>query len=194
MEWVDPLSFVHHPQLQLKSRMISAFRLIAPGASRLSSRNCSFTWCRQDQVADAQAELDSFDFVEGLVIRGGTDVMVLNTVSLHGGLCGSWVRSSWTAKTTMVTLISYWREVDWPWPAEVACERCQHVHAAAIRLKEHAFYVIRDLDLWGLPSFFVYQPPFTTIPAVADGKKSCRPSSASTSPTPTVLKSRLSAG
>ena len=62
------------------------------------------------RVAAAQAELDSFDFVEGLVIRGGADVMVLNTVSLHGGLCGSWVRSSWTAKATVATLIAYWRE------------------------------------------------------------------------------------
>jgi transposase len=66
------------------------------------------------QVAAAQAELDSFDFVEGLVIRGGIDVMVLNTVSLHGCLCGSWVRSSWTAKTTVVTLISYWRKYGLP--------------------------------------------------------------------------------
>jgi len=55
-------------------------------------------------------------------------------------------------------------EVDWPWPAEVACERCQHVHAAAIRVKEHTFYVIRDLDLWGQPSFFVYQPPVHHCP------------------------------
>jgi hypothetical protein len=66
------------------------------------------------RVAAAQAELDSFDFVEGLVIRGGTDVMVLNTVSLHGGLCGSWVRSAWTAKATVETLIAYWREQGLP--------------------------------------------------------------------------------
>ena len=46
-------------------------------------------------------------------------------------------------------------EVDWPWPAEVAYERRQRVHAAAIRVQEHTFYVIRDLDLWGQPSFFV---------------------------------------
>jgi hypothetical protein len=62
------------------------------------------------RVAAGQAELDSFDFVEDLVIRGGIDVMVLNTVSLHGGLCGSWVRSTWGAKTTVATLIAYWRE------------------------------------------------------------------------------------
>ena len=62
------------------------------------------------RVAAAQAELDSFDFVEGLVIRGGTDVMVLNGISLHGGLCGSWVRSAWTAKDAVATLTAHWRE------------------------------------------------------------------------------------
>jgi hypothetical protein len=46
--------------------------------------------------------------------NGGIDVMVLNTVSLHGGLCGSWVRSSWTAKTAVVTLISYWSKYGLP--------------------------------------------------------------------------------
>lgn len=66
------------------------------------------------RVAGGHAELDSFDFVEGLVIRGGTDVMVLNTVSMHGRLCGSWVRSSWTAKATVETLIAYWRAQDLP--------------------------------------------------------------------------------
>lgn len=62
------------------------------------------------RVAQVKAELDSFDFVEGLVIRGGTDVMVLNGISLHGGLSGSWVRSSWTAKTTVDTLLAHWRQ------------------------------------------------------------------------------------
>jgi len=62
------------------------------------------------RVAAQKAELDSFDFVEGLVIRGGIDVMVLNAISLHGGLCGSWVRSSWKAKFTVETLIAHWRE------------------------------------------------------------------------------------
>lgn len=62
------------------------------------------------RVAAHQAELDSFDFVEGLVIRGGIDVMVLNAISLHGGLCGSWVRSAWTARFTVETLVAHWRE------------------------------------------------------------------------------------
>lgn len=62
------------------------------------------------RVAACLAELDSFDFVEGLVIRGGADVMVLNGISLHGGLCGSWVRSVWKAKFTIDALIEHWRE------------------------------------------------------------------------------------
>ena len=62
------------------------------------------------RVAARKAELESFDFVEGLVIRGGTDVMVLNGMSLHGGLCSSWVQSSWTAKRTVQTLLAHWHE------------------------------------------------------------------------------------
>ena len=36
------------------------------------------------------AELDSFDIVEGLAIKGGTPVEVLNGIALHGGLTASW--------------------------------------------------------------------------------------------------------
>ena len=65
-------------------------------------------------VARGGAELDSFDFVEGLVIRGGIDVEVLNVISLQGGLCGSWVRSSWTAKVTLQALLQHWRRCGRP--------------------------------------------------------------------------------
>src|SRR5512135_1125193 len=41
-------------------------------------------------VAGRQVELDSFDIVEGLVIKDGPQVEVLNGVALHGGLVGSW--------------------------------------------------------------------------------------------------------
>jgi hypothetical protein len=60
-------------------------------------------------LADRRAELDSFDFVEGLVIRGGIDVEVFNAVSLHGGLCASFVGSLWTAKNTAKSLSEHWR-------------------------------------------------------------------------------------
>jgi transposase len=61
-------------------------------------------------VANQHAELDSFDFVEGLFIRGQTEVEVLNAISLHGGLCGSWVRASWTAKASVDAILEHWRE------------------------------------------------------------------------------------
>lgn len=62
------------------------------------------------RVAARKVELESFDFVEGLVIRGGTDVVVLNGMSLHGGLCSSCVQSSWTAKQTVRALVAHWQE------------------------------------------------------------------------------------
>ncbi|HSB81708.1 MAG TPA: hypothetical protein VLM91_23255, partial [Candidatus Methylomirabilis sp.] len=51
-------------------------------------------------------ELNSFDIVEGLVIRGGPLVEVLNGVSLHGGLVASWPRGeSITAKFVVECLV-----------------------------------------------------------------------------------------
>lgn len=61
------------------------------------------------EVAACRAELDSFDIVEGLVIQGGLAVEVLNGVSLHGGLCVSWVSDTITAKITVEKLLAHWR-------------------------------------------------------------------------------------
>jgi len=66
-------------------------------------------------VAAAKAELDSIDIVEGLVIKGGPQVEVLNAVSLHGGLVASWpITSPVTATMTMESLIEHWRESGLP--------------------------------------------------------------------------------
>ena len=46
-------------------------------------------------LAARRAELDSFDIVEGLVIKGGPHVEVLNAVSLHGGLVGLLADGAW---------------------------------------------------------------------------------------------------
>ena len=70
-------------------------------------------WYLPDVTA-GRAELDSFDFVEGLVIRGGVDVEVLNGISLHGGLIGSWPGAIFTASATMATLLAHWRAVGLP--------------------------------------------------------------------------------
>jgi len=62
------------------------------------------------RVARRRVDLDSFDLVEGHVIRGGTPAEALNGISLHGGLCVSWVRSSWTAKAVVESLLEHWRK------------------------------------------------------------------------------------
>jgi putative transposase len=61
-------------------------------------------------VAQRRAELDSFDLVEGLVIKTGPRVEVLNGVSLHGGLVVSWpYAASITAKIVTQALLEHWR-------------------------------------------------------------------------------------
>jgi hypothetical protein len=61
-------------------------------------------------VAAGRAELDSIDIVEGLVIKGGPQVEVLNATSLHGGLVGSWpMAAPVTAKAVVEALVGRWR-------------------------------------------------------------------------------------
>lgn len=60
------------------------------------------------EVAAKRAELDSFDVVEGLVIRGGIPVEVLNALSLHGALPGAWPMSAVSARATVEALCEHW--------------------------------------------------------------------------------------
>jgi transposase-like protein len=60
------------------------------------------------EVAAGRAEIDSFDTITDLVIRGGEDVTVLNGISLHGGLPGSWPRNKITAKIVVDSLVEHW--------------------------------------------------------------------------------------
>src|SRR5205085_3688093 len=67
------------------------------------------------EVAAGRAELDSIDIVEGLVIKDGPQVEVLNGVSLHGGLVVSWpVISPVTTDVTLASLLEHWRSVGLP--------------------------------------------------------------------------------
>lgn len=50
-------------------------------------------------------------------------------------------------------------EVDWPLPQTLGCERCHHAETLELEYLDHAL-VVRDLDLWGEPSFWVYQAVF----------------------------------
>jgi transposase len=67
------------------------------------------------EVAQGGAELDSFDVVEGLVIKDGPQVEVFNGISLHGGLAGSWpMTAPVTARAVTAALIEHWRAVGLP--------------------------------------------------------------------------------
>jgi Homeodomain-like domain len=67
------------------------------------------------EVARRSRELDSVDVVEGLVIKGGPQVEVLNAISLHGGLVASWPRGeSVTAKFVVECLLEHWRQFGLP--------------------------------------------------------------------------------
>lgn len=61
-------------------------------------------------LARREAELDSFDTVEGLVIAGGLHVEVLNAMSLHGHLPGSWPEGPFTTDSVLAALLAHWRQ------------------------------------------------------------------------------------
>jgi putative transposase len=66
-------------------------------------------------VAARRAELDSIDIVEGLAIKDGPYLEVLNAVSLHGGLVGSWPhQAAVTAVGVVEALIEHGRGVGLP--------------------------------------------------------------------------------
>ena len=67
------------------------------------------------EVASKRRELDSFDVVEGLVIKGGPQIEVLNGVSLHGGLPASFpMEASVTSKAVVESLVEHWRAFGLP--------------------------------------------------------------------------------
>lgn len=50
-------------------------------------------------------------------------------------------------------------EVDWPLPETFTCDCCRRSEPTRVQYGNKV-HVIRDLELWGQPSFFVYRPPF----------------------------------
>lgn len=65
-------------------------------------------------LAKKIAELDQFDYIEDLCIKGGKTFQVLNAISLHGGLVGSWPMTRMTAENTVQKLIGFWTEFGLP--------------------------------------------------------------------------------
>ena len=101
------------PSMRTINRILGR-RGVLDGKKRIRRPPPPKGWYLPD-VAKAKAELDSIDIVEGLVIKGGPHVEVLNGVSLHGGLAASWpVESPVTSQLTVQSLIEHWRAVGLP--------------------------------------------------------------------------------
>jgi hypothetical protein len=66
------------------------------------------------EVASGRGELDSFDTIEGLVLRGGIELSVLNGISVHGGLPSCWPRGSIMAADVVELLLDRWRAFGLP--------------------------------------------------------------------------------
>jgi transposase len=69
-----------------------------------------------------------------------------------------------------VTITAYERhgqghgfEVSWPLPHRCRCDRCHREDKADLEFKD-SVQVIRDLDIWGEPSFWIYRPAYHRCP------------------------------
>jgi transposase len=54
-------------------------------------------------------------------------------------------------------------EVEWDLPETTTCEKCRRCEPTCVKFGDK-IQVIRDLDVWGQPAFFVYQPPCHRCP------------------------------
>lgn len=67
------------------------------------------------EVAAGRAELDSFDTVEGLALRGGVLLEILTAISLHGALTAAWPhKAAVTAPLVLKALCLHWQEFGLP--------------------------------------------------------------------------------
>ena len=96
------------------------------------------------EVASGWRELDSVDVVEGLVIKGGPQVEVLNGVSLHGGLAASWpMGASVTAKVVVEALLPQRAKLQ---KHAIACLLPRHGITVAGRDLSDAYDALERLD------------------------------------------------
>ena len=104
--WTDP------PSVRTIGRILER-RGALDGQKRVRRSAPPMGWYLPE-VASARSELDSFDVVEGLVIEGGTEVRVLNGISLHGGLVASWPMNTMRTTDVMTALAEHWRAFGLP--------------------------------------------------------------------------------
>jgi hypothetical protein len=65
-------------------------------------------------VAARQVELDSFDIVDGLYLKGSPELGILTAISLHGGLPGAWPGFGMRVAQIVPAIIGHWSEVGLP--------------------------------------------------------------------------------
>ena len=65
-------------------------------------------------VARREAELDSFDVIEGLMFTGGRRFEVLTGISLHGALAVAWPMPWVSARAVVPALLAHWQRVGLP--------------------------------------------------------------------------------
>lgn len=66
------------------------------------------------EVRRRQLELDSFDVISGLRLRGGLELDILTGISLHGGLLAAWPTAGVSGQSTVAALEGHWRSVGLP--------------------------------------------------------------------------------
>lgn len=65
-------------------------------------------------LAARQAELDSFDVVDGLYLKGGPELQILTAMSLHGGLPDAWPDVATTALKAVRAISGHWQAFGLP--------------------------------------------------------------------------------
>ena len=87
------------------------------------------------ELAHGRAELDSLDFIEGLVIAGGPTVDVFNAISLYGSLAQSWPAKAWSTAGVLAVLPPHWQKCGLPCYVQFDNDtRFQGPHTAAGKL------------------------------------------------------------
>lgn len=102
----------HRPSIRTIGRILERSGVL-DGQRRVRRAAPPIGWYLPE-VAAKRAEVDSFDTVSGLLLAGGVEVVVLNGISLHGGLVTSWPQYSVTAVLTASLLVEHWRQFGLP--------------------------------------------------------------------------------
>jgi transposase-like protein len=102
----------HIPSVRTIGRILQR-RGVLDGRRRIRRPPPPIGWYLPE-VAVGSAEVDSFDTIEGLVLRGGIEIQVLNGISVQGALTSCWPRLSINAASVVELLMSRWRDFGLP--------------------------------------------------------------------------------